>query len=62
MSLIGGAIGSLVISRLAGTGWGLINGLGENQIASGMCYVLLAYVVIGWYAFFGSRPKGPVYE
>ncbi|MDR1675831.1 MAG: sugar MFS transporter [Tannerella sp.] len=62
MSLIGGAIGSLVISKLAGTGWGAISGLDEHQIASGMCYILLAYTVIAWYAFVGSRPKGPIYE
>jgi FHS family L-fucose permease-like MFS transporter len=62
MSLIGGAIGSLIISRLAGTGWGFVNGLTEHQIASGMCYILLAYTVIAWYAFLGSRPRGPLYE
>jgi FHS family L-fucose permease-like MFS transporter len=62
MSLIGGAIGSLIISKLAGTGWGLVSGLSENQIAAGMCYILLAYAVIAWYAFLGSRPRGPVYD
>jgi FHS family L-fucose permease-like MFS transporter len=60
MSLIGGAIGSLIISKLAGTGWGAVSGLNEHQIASGMCYILLAYIVIAWYAFRGSRPRGPI--
>jgi FHS family L-fucose permease-like MFS transporter len=61
MSLIGGAIGSLIISSLSGTNWGLISG-GEHQIASGMCYLILAYCVIAWYAFVGSRPRGPLYN
>lgn len=62
MSLIGGAIGSLIISRTAGTGWGAVSGLDEHQIASGMCYILLAYIVIAWYAFVGSRPRGLALE
>jgi FHS family L-fucose permease-like MFS transporter len=62
MSLIGGAIGSLVISRLADTGWGLIEGIHDHQIAAGMCVIAVSYCVIAWYAFAGSRPRGPVYN
>jgi FHS family L-fucose permease-like MFS transporter len=60
MSLIGGAIGSLVISRLADTDWGFIEGIQGHQIAAGMCVIAVSYCVIAWYAFIGSRPRGPV--
>jgi len=56
MSLIGGAIGSLAIGRLADTKWGMIEGVNDPQIAAGMCVIALSYIVIGWYAFVGSRP------
>ncbi|MDR2382655.1 MAG: sugar MFS transporter [Prevotellaceae bacterium] len=62
MSLIGGALGSLAISSLAGSKWGLMAGIEAHQIAGGMCVIMLSYAVIAWYAFFGSRPRGPVYE
>ncbi|MDR2286037.1 MAG: L-fucose:H+ symporter permease [Prevotellaceae bacterium] len=62
MSLIGGALGSLAISSLAGSQWGLMAGIEAHQIAGGMCVIMVSYVVIAWYAFFGSRPRGPVYE
>lgn len=64
MSLIGGAIGSLVISKLAGTSFGLASGVGgvggEHQIAAGMCVIAVSYCVIAWYAFCGSRPRVPL--
>jgi FHS family L-fucose permease-like MFS transporter len=62
MSLIGGALGSLAISSLAGSKWGLAAGMEAHQIAGGMCVIMVSYAVIAWYAFFGSRPRGPVYE
>jgi FHS family L-fucose permease-like MFS transporter len=61
MSLIGGAIGSLVIGRLADTVWGAVEGVHDHQIAAGMCVIAVSYIVISWYAFIGSRPRGPVY-
>jgi FHS family L-fucose permease-like MFS transporter len=62
MSLIGGAIASLIIGRIADTSWGLAAGISEPQIAAGMCIILVSYAVICWYAFFGSKPRGPVYD
>ncbi|MDR1170493.1 MAG: hypothetical protein LBK97_06645, partial [Prevotellaceae bacterium] len=62
MSLIGGALGSLAISSLAGSKRGLMAGIETHQIAGGMCVIMVSYLVIAWYAFFGSRPRGPVYE
>ncbi|MDR3261034.1 MAG: L-fucose:H+ symporter permease [Tannerella sp.] len=62
MSLIGGAIASLVIGRIADSSWGIIDGIGKPQIAAGMCVIAISYMVIAWYAFFGSKPRGPVYE
>jgi FHS family L-fucose permease-like MFS transporter len=62
MSLIGGAISSLVISKLADTDWGLATGIDTPQIAAGMCIIAISYIVISWYAFFGAKPRGPIYE
>ncbi|MDR1372606.1 MAG: sugar MFS transporter [Dysgonamonadaceae bacterium] len=62
MSLIGGALGSLAISSLAGSDWGLAAGIDTHQIAAGMCVIIISYCVICWYAFAGSRPRGPLYE
>jgi FHS family L-fucose permease-like MFS transporter len=62
MSQIGGAISALVIGRIADTSWGAVEGLPEPQIAGGLCIVVLSYVVISWYAFWGSRPRGPLYD
>jgi len=60
MSLIGGAIASLVIGRVADTSWGIVGG--EKQIAAGMCVIVVSYIVIVWYAFVGSKPRGPIYD
>jgi FHS family L-fucose permease-like MFS transporter len=62
MSQIGGAISALVIGRLADTSWGTVAGLPEPQIAGGLCIVILSYIVITWYSFWGSKPRGPLYD
>jgi FHS family L-fucose permease-like MFS transporter len=56
MSLIGGALLSLLMGRITGFGWA------DRAIAPAMIVPATAYVVIAWYAFIGSRPRGPVYE
>ncbi|MDR1745995.1 MAG: sugar MFS transporter [Tannerella sp.] len=62
MSQIGGAISALMIGRLADTSWGQVAGLAEPQIAVGLCIVMVAYLVITWYSFWGSKPRGPLYD
>jgi len=54
MSLIGGAILSFVIGRVADTSWA------GGQIAAGFVVLLVSYCVIYWYGLKGSRPRGPV--
>jgi FHS family L-fucose permease-like MFS transporter len=56
MSLIGGAILSFVMGRIADTPWA------GGQIAAALVVPVVSYLVICWYALFGSRPRGPVYE
>jgi FHS family L-fucose permease-like MFS transporter len=56
MSLIGGAVLSFLMGRIADTTWA-----GE-AIAPAMIIPIVSYCVICWYAFIGSKPRGPVYE
>lgn len=56
MSLIGGAILSFVMGRIADTTWA------NGQIAAAMVVPMVSYCVICWYGFHGSRMRGPVYE
>ena len=53
MSLIGGALLTPLI--------GLIGDKWAGAIAPGMVIPLISYIVIGWYGFYGSRPRGPIY-
>ncbi|MDR1981445.1 MAG: L-fucose:H+ symporter permease [Tannerellaceae bacterium] len=55
MSLIGGAILTPLIGFIADAPW-------AKAIAPGMLIPIVSYAVIGWYAFYGSRPRGPIYE
>jgi FHS family L-fucose permease-like MFS transporter len=52
MSMIGGALLSLLMGRIADTGWA------NGQIAAAMIIPGISYCVIGWYAFKGSVVKG----
>jgi FHS family L-fucose permease-like MFS transporter len=54
MSMIGGALLSLLMGRIADTRWA------NGQIAGSMIVPAFAYCVIGWYAFKGSVQKEPV--
>ena len=33
-----------------------------DAVAAGMFLPLISYMVICWYGFYGSRPRGPVYS
>ena len=52
MSLIGGALLTPVMGLIADHG---------EAIAPGMVIPAISYIVICWYGFYGSRPRGPVY-
>ena len=54
MSLIGGAMLTPLI--------GLIGDKWAHAIAPGMIIPFISYIVICWYGFYGSRPRGPVYN
>jgi FHS family L-fucose permease-like MFS transporter len=54
MSLIGGAILSFVMGRIADTGWA------NGQIAAALIVPIFSYCVICWYALNGSKPRGPI--
>jgi FHS family L-fucose permease-like MFS transporter len=56
MSMIGGALLSLLMGRIADTGWA------NGQIAAAMIIPGISYCVIGWYAFKGSVVKKSVCE
>jgi FHS family L-fucose permease-like MFS transporter len=51
MSMIGGALLSLLMGRIADTGWG------NGQIAAAMIVPVISYCVISWYAFRGAKEK-----
>ena len=56
MSLIGGAILSFLMGRVADTQWA------EGQIAAAFFIPMFSYVVICWYALHGSKPRGELYQ
>jgi FHS family L-fucose permease-like MFS transporter len=56
MSMIGGALLSLLMGRIADTSWA------NGQIAVSMLVPVVSYCVISWYAFKGSVTKEPVSE
>ena len=63
MSLIGGALLSMLMGQVWGTDFARIAGSTTlKAIAPAMMIPLTAYCVIVWYAFVGSRPRGPLYE
>jgi FHS family L-fucose permease-like MFS transporter len=55
MSLIGGALLTPLIGLIADSSW-------AGAIAPGMVIPAISYAVICWYGFYGSRPRGPVYD
>jgi FHS family L-fucose permease-like MFS transporter len=67
MSLIGGALLSMLMGQIRGLDFShLIDLPGINhakgEIAPGLIIPIISYLVISWYAFVGSRPRGPLYE
>jgi FHS family L-fucose permease-like MFS transporter len=55
MSLIGGAVLTPVMGLIADSPW-------ANAVAPAMIVPIVSYIVITWFAFTGSRPRGPLYE
>jgi FHS family L-fucose permease-like MFS transporter len=55
MSLIGGALLTPIIGLIADSSW-------AHAVAPGMVIPLISYMVICWYGFRGSRPRGPLYR
>jgi FHS family L-fucose permease-like MFS transporter len=66
MSMIGGALLSLLMAWIAGRDWAVIasplTGEPAGQISAALIVPVVSYCVIVWYAFWGSRPRGPVYK
>lgn len=66
MSLVGGAILSAIIGLIGNSQFAIIGFSIDSQpikaIAPGMIVPLISYCIITWYAFFGSRPRGPLYN
>lgn len=65
MSLIGGAVLSMLMGQIRGAGFARLAGMGGNyrgEIAPGLIIPVVSYCVIAWYAFIGSRPRGPLYS
>ncbi len=66
MSLIGGAVLSAVIGMIGNSQFAIVGFAPDSHpikaIAPGMIVPVISYCVITWYAFFGSRPRGPLYE
>ena len=62
MSLIGGALLSMLMGQIWGLDFARISGSDTlKAIAPAMIIPMIAYCIIAWYAFVGSRPRGPVY-
>ena len=55
MSLVGGAVLTPLIGLIADASW-------AKAVAPGMVIPIVSYCVIAWYGFYGSRPRGPVFE
>ena len=66
MSLIGGAVLSYCIGLIGSSPLAIVGYTTDHQpvkaIAPGMIVPIISYGVIAWYAFYGSRPRGPVYD
>ena len=65
MSLIGGAMLSMLMGQIRGLDFTHLVGMGENyrgEVAPAFIIPIVSYCVIAWYAFIGSRPRGPIYE
>lgn len=65
MSLIGGALLSAAIGLIGNSEFAVVETSNMHvvkAIAPGMIVPIVSYCVITWYAFFGSRPRGPLYE
>jgi FHS family L-fucose permease-like MFS transporter len=60
MSLVGGAVLSPTIGLIADSAW-VKSVIPEGAVAPGMIIPIISYCVIAWYAFYGSKPRGPVY-
>jgi FHS family L-fucose permease-like MFS transporter len=61
MSLVGGAVLSPTIGLIADSAW-VKSVVPDGAVAPGMIIPIISYCVIAWYAFYGSRPRGPIYE
>ena len=55
MSLIGGALLTPLIGLIADSAW-------AGAVAPGMMIPAFSYMVICWYGFYGSKPRGPLYQ
>ncbi|MDR0559730.1 MAG: MFS transporter [Prevotellaceae bacterium] len=65
MSLIGGALLSMLMGQIRGAEFAQLSGMGttyKGEIAPGLIVPIISYCVIAWYAFVGSRPRGPLYD
>jgi FHS family L-fucose permease-like MFS transporter len=64
MSMIGGALLSLLMAWIADRDWAVIvspfTGESAGQISAALFVPIVSYCVIVWYAFWGSRPRIPV--
>ncbi|MDR0535277.1 MAG: sugar MFS transporter [Puniceicoccales bacterium] len=61
MSLIGGAVLSAVMGVIWGSQWAQLPH-GAKAVAPALVVPIVSYCVIAWYAFLGSRPRGPIYD
>ncbi|MDR2859189.1 MAG: hypothetical protein LBV64_02190, partial [Mediterranea sp.] len=55
MSLIGGAILTPIMGFIADSSW-------AKAVAPALLIPIVSYCVIAYFAFIGSRPRGPIYE
>jgi fucose permease len=65
MSLIGGAILSMLMGQIRGLSLAQLPDMGatyKGEVAPALIIPLISYCVIAWYAFIGSRPRGPLYD
>jgi FHS family L-fucose permease-like MFS transporter len=61
MSLIGGALLSLLMGRIWDLDFARVSA-DVKAVAPALIVPAFSYCVIAWYAFCGSRPRGPLYE
>jgi FHS family L-fucose permease-like MFS transporter len=62
MSLIGGAVLSKLMGFIGNMDIATVGAGAAKAIAPGLIVPIISYCVIAWYAFAGSRPRGPLYE